>query len=69
VDATPIRPEHLGTDATEGDVVAYLHLVELLGGDEAAAWNGGDWTAGLVARGYGRTDDGRWTAPDGRELE
>jgi excisionase family DNA binding protein len=64
-----ITPEHLGTYATEADVVAYRRLVGLLDGDEEAAWNGGDWTAGLIARGYERTEDGRWIGPDGQLLE
>jgi hypothetical protein len=64
----PLRPEHLGWEATEDDVVAFKHLVALLDGDEEAAWNEGDWTAGLLARGYHRTEDGRWFTPDGSQL-
>jgi hypothetical protein len=77
---TRLRPEELGSDANEHDVVAYMHLVELLGGDERAeelAWNGGNWTRGLVERGYERIDHGgaspspnaRWIAPDGAPLD
>jgi hypothetical protein len=67
--AETITPEMLGTYATEDDVAAYRHLVELLDGDEEAAWRGGNWAAGLIVRGYQRTEDGRWYGPDGRPLE
>jgi hypothetical protein len=61
----PLTPEHLGWEATDADVLAFQHLVAILG-DEEAAWNEGDWTAGLLARGY-RADGRRSVVrPSGR---
>jgi hypothetical protein len=57
-----LRPWDLGPEATEDDVVAYRHLVWLLG-DSKLAWNGGDWARLLYERGFWRDENGRWWAP------